>query len=113
MIIDAASMTYSSSLVLSFSLAAPSVMDRLIALEKLMMSCQGKDRSSVLNDVAQSRKEIQVNTLNLTLTLTLAETSVSCQMMAGVLKMICVTVLIVTCRGQSIIYTLGFVVYYP
>ncbi|XP_008312821.1 kinesin-like protein KIF22 [Cynoglossus semilaevis] len=41
------------------SLAAPSVMDRLIALEKLMMSCQGKDRSSVLNDVAQSRKEIQ------------------------------------------------------
>lgn len=111
MIIDTASITYSSSLVLSFSLAAPSVMDRLIALEKLMMSCQGKDRSSVLNDVAQSRKEIQVNTLNLTLTL--AETSISCQMMAGVLKMICVTALIVTCRGQSIIYTLCFVVYYP
>ncbi|XP_008300735.1 kinesin-like protein KIF22 [Stegastes partitus] len=37
----------------------PSVMDRLIALEKLMMSCQDKDRISMLKDVAQSRKEIQ------------------------------------------------------
>ncbi|KAM9816760.1 kinesin-like protein KIF22 [Neosynchiropus ocellatus] len=37
----------------------PSVMDRLIALEKLMMSCQDKDRLSMLKDVAQSRKEIQ------------------------------------------------------
>nr|XP_046232807.1 kinesin-like protein KIF22 [Scatophagus argus] len=37
----------------------PSVMDRLIALEKLMMSCQNKDRLSMLKDVAQSRKEIQ------------------------------------------------------
>lgn len=35
-------------------------MDRLIALEKLMMSCQDKDRLGVLKDVAQSRKEIQV-----------------------------------------------------
>ncbi|XP_058476535.1 kinesin-like protein KIF22 [Solea solea] len=41
------------------SLSEPSVMDRLIALEKLMMSCQDKDRSSMLKDVAQSRKEIQ------------------------------------------------------
>uniref|UniRef100_A0A3B4ANE9 Kinesin-like protein n=1 Tax=Periophthalmus magnuspinnatus TaxID=409849 RepID=A0A3B4ANE9_9GOBI len=41
------------------SLAAPSVMDRLIALEKLMMSCQDKDRLNMLKDVAQSRKEIQ------------------------------------------------------
>ncbi|XP_070707550.1 kinesin-like protein KIF22 [Pempheris klunzingeri] len=37
----------------------PSVMDRLIALEKLMMSCQDKDKLSMLKDVAQSRKEIQ------------------------------------------------------
>lgn len=35
-------------------------MDRLIALEKLMMSCQEKDRLGMLKDVAQSRKEIQV-----------------------------------------------------
>ncbi|KAM4715424.1 kinesin-like protein KIF22 [Anableps anableps] len=41
------------------SLSEPSVMDRLMALEKLMMSCQDKDRQSVLKDVAQSRKEIQ------------------------------------------------------
>ncbi|XP_060951105.1 kinesin-like protein KIF22 [Limanda limanda] len=41
------------------SLSEPSVMDRLLALEKLMMSCQDKDRNSMLNDVAQSRKEIQ------------------------------------------------------
>ncbi|XP_028286908.1 kinesin-like protein KIF22 [Parambassis ranga] len=41
------------------SLSEPSVMDRLIALEKLMMGCQDKDRLSVLKDVAQSRKEIQ------------------------------------------------------
>ncbi|KAM6964234.1 kinesin-like protein KIF22 [Tautogolabrus adspersus] len=37
----------------------PSVMDRLLALEKLMMSCQDKDRLGMLKDVAQSRKEIQ------------------------------------------------------
>ncbi|XP_071395807.1 kinesin-like protein KIF22 [Centroberyx affinis] len=36
-----------------------SVMDRLIALEKLMMDCQGKDRLNMLKHVAQSRKEIQ------------------------------------------------------
>ncbi|XP_023267068.1 kinesin-like protein KIF22 [Seriola lalandi dorsalis] len=41
------------------SLSEPSVMDRLIALEKLMMSCQDKDKTSMLKDVAQSRKEIQ------------------------------------------------------
>ncbi|KAM6897893.1 kinesin-like protein KIF22 [Xenentodon cancila] len=41
------------------SFSEPSVMDRLIALEKLMMSCQEKERLSVLKDVAQSRKEIQ------------------------------------------------------
>uniref|UniRef100_A0A3Q3J1D1 Kinesin-like protein n=1 Tax=Monopterus albus TaxID=43700 RepID=A0A3Q3J1D1_MONAL len=41
------------------SLAEPSVMDRLIALEKLMMSCQEKERIGVLKDIAQSRKEIQ------------------------------------------------------
>lgn len=41
------------------SLSEPSVMDRLIALEKLMMSCQDRDKLSVLKDVAQSRKEIQ------------------------------------------------------
>lgn len=41
------------------SLSEPSVMDRLIALEKLMMSCQEKDRLGMLKDVAQSRKEIQ------------------------------------------------------
>ncbi|XP_017292987.1 kinesin-like protein KIF22 isoform X1 [Kryptolebias marmoratus] len=40
-------------------LSEPSVMDRLIALEKLVMSCQDKDGQSVLKDVAQSRKEIQ------------------------------------------------------
>ncbi|KAM9336005.1 kinesin-like protein KIF22 [Symphorus nematophorus] len=39
------------------SLSEPSVMDRLIALEKLMMSCQDKD--GMLKYVAQSRKEIQ------------------------------------------------------
>lgn len=36
-----------------------SVMDRLIALEKLMMGCQEKDRLNMLKHVAQSRKEIQ------------------------------------------------------
>ncbi|XP_042364267.1 kinesin-like protein KIF22 [Plectropomus leopardus] len=36
-----------------------SVMDRLLALEKLMMNCQNKDRLGMLKDVAQSRKEIQ------------------------------------------------------
>ncbi|KAF1373913.1 hypothetical protein PFLUV_G00243860 [Perca fluviatilis] len=36
----------------------PSVMDRLVALEKLMMNCQDKDKLSMLS-VAQSRKEIQ------------------------------------------------------
>uniref|UniRef100_A0A667WX40 Kinesin-like protein n=1 Tax=Myripristis murdjan TaxID=586833 RepID=A0A667WX40_9TELE len=36
-----------------------SVMDRLLALEKLMMSCQEKDRLNMLKHVAQSRKEIQ------------------------------------------------------
>lgn len=41
------------------SLTEPSVMDRLIALEKLMMSCQDKDRLNILKDVAKSRKEIQ------------------------------------------------------
>lgn len=41
------------------SLAEPSVMERLIALEKLMMNCQDKDRLNMLKDVAQSRKEIQ------------------------------------------------------
>ncbi|KAM9837305.1 kinesin-like protein KIF22 isoform 1-T2 [Aulostomus maculatus] len=41
------------------SLSEPSVMDRLVALEKLMMSCQDKDRLGMLKDVAQSRKEIQ------------------------------------------------------
>uniref|UniRef100_A0A3P9L2M0 Kinesin-like protein n=1 Tax=Oryzias latipes TaxID=8090 RepID=A0A3P9L2M0_ORYLA len=38
---------------------SPSVMDRLIALEKLVMNCHNKDRLSVTKDVAQSRKEIQ------------------------------------------------------
>ncbi|XP_037610514.1 kinesin-like protein KIF22 [Sebastes umbrosus] len=37
----------------------PSVMERLIALEKLMMNCQDKDKLGMLKDVAQSRKEIQ------------------------------------------------------
>lgn len=41
------------------SLTEPSVMDRLNALEKLMMSCQDKDRLNILKDVAKSRKEIQ------------------------------------------------------
>ncbi|XP_061564993.1 kinesin-like protein KIF22 [Cololabis saira] len=41
------------------SFSEPSVMERLIALEKMMMSCQEKDRQTVLKDVAQSRKEIQ------------------------------------------------------
>lgn len=36
-------------------------MDRLIVLEKLMMSCRDKDRLGMLKDVAQSRKEIQVS----------------------------------------------------
>lgn len=39
------------------SLSEPSVMDRLIALEKLMMSCQ--DKEGMLKYVAQSRKEIK------------------------------------------------------
>lgn len=47
-------------LFVSLSPSEPSVMDRLIALEKLMMSCQDKDRLAMLKDVAQSRKEIQV-----------------------------------------------------
>ncbi|KAF7659519.1 hypothetical protein LDENG_00296010 [Lucifuga dentata] len=42
-----------------YSLSEPSVLDRLIALEKLMMGCQDKDRLNMLEDVAQSRKEIQ------------------------------------------------------
>ncbi|XP_060885129.1 kinesin-like protein KIF22 [Labrus mixtus] len=42
----------------SAQIHSPSVMDRLLALEKLMMSCQDKDKQ--LKDVAQSRKEIQV-----------------------------------------------------
>lgn len=41
------------------SLSEPSVMDRLIALEKQMMSCKDKDRVNMLKDVAQYRKEIQ------------------------------------------------------
>ncbi|XP_072229351.1 kinesin-like protein KIF22 [Leuresthes tenuis] len=49
----------SSSSAHHHSLSEPSVMERLIALEKLIMSCQDKDRLSVLKDVAQSRKEIQ------------------------------------------------------
>ncbi|XP_056157646.1 kinesin-like protein KIF22 [Lampris incognitus] len=36
-----------------------SVLDRLIALENLMLGCQEKDRLAVLKHVAQSRKEIQ------------------------------------------------------
>lgn len=35
-------------------------MERLIALEKRMMSCQDRDGQSVLQDVAESRREIQV-----------------------------------------------------
>uniref|UniRef100_A0A3Q3GFJ1 Kinesin-like protein n=1 Tax=Labrus bergylta TaxID=56723 RepID=A0A3Q3GFJ1_9LABR len=42
----------------SAQIHSPSVMERLLALEKLMMSCQDKDKQ--LKDVAQSRKEIQV-----------------------------------------------------
>lgn len=49
----------SSSSTNIHSVAEPSVMDRLIALEKLMMSCQDKDPLNMLQDVAQSRKEIQ------------------------------------------------------
>lgn len=49
-------------LIFYFSSSDPSVMDRLIALEKLMMSCQQKNRLGMLKDVAQSRKEIQVMT---------------------------------------------------
>ncbi|XP_068161156.1 kinesin-like protein KIF22 isoform X2 [Antennarius striatus] len=49
----------SSPLAEFHSLSDPSVMDRLIALEKLMMSCQDKSRQDMLKDVAQSRKEIQ------------------------------------------------------
>ncbi|XP_053197271.1 kinesin-like protein KIF22 [Scomber japonicus] len=41
------------------SLSEPSVLDRLIALEKQMMSCKDKDRIGMLKDVAQYRKEIQ------------------------------------------------------
>ncbi|XP_031170984.1 kinesin-like protein KIF22 [Sander lucioperca] len=41
-----------------YSPSEPSVMDRLVALEKLMMNCQDKDKLSMLS-VAQSRKEIQ------------------------------------------------------
>ncbi|CAL1599396.1 unnamed protein product [Knipowitschia caucasica] len=43
----------------SHSPEEPSVMDRLIALEKLIMNCKDKDRLDILKDVAQSRKEIQ------------------------------------------------------
>ncbi|XP_034050359.1 kinesin-like protein KIF22 isoform X2 [Thalassophryne amazonica] len=41
------------------SLSEPSVLDRLIALEQLIMSCQNKDGLSMLKDVARSRMEIQ------------------------------------------------------
>ncbi|XP_062297994.1 kinesin-like protein KIF22 [Scomber scombrus] len=41
------------------SRSEPSVLDRLIALEKQMMSCKDKDRISMLKDMAQYRKEIQ------------------------------------------------------
>uniref|UniRef100_A0A3Q2E8H9 Kinesin-like protein n=1 Tax=Cyprinodon variegatus TaxID=28743 RepID=A0A3Q2E8H9_CYPVA len=41
------------------SLTELSVMERLIALEKRMMSCQDRDGQSVLQDVAESRREIQ------------------------------------------------------
>lgn len=41
------------------SLPEPSVMERLLALEKLMLNCQDKDKLSMLKDVAQSRMEIQ------------------------------------------------------
>uniref|UniRef100_H3CM21 Kinesin-like protein n=1 Tax=Tetraodon nigroviridis TaxID=99883 RepID=H3CM21_TETNG len=40
-------------------LSEPSVMDRLVALERLMMSCQDGDGLGMLKDMAQSRKEIQ------------------------------------------------------
>ena len=39
--------------------SAPSVLDRLMALEKLMMGCQEKDKQSM----QQSRKEIEVHRL--------------------------------------------------
>lgn len=51
-------------LCVSFSLSEPSVMDRLIALEKLMMSHQDKARLSMQKEVAESRKEIQVKMHN-------------------------------------------------
>ncbi|CAN9509199.1 unnamed protein product [Ophioblennius macclurei] len=41
------------------SSAEPSVMDRLIALEKQILSCQDKDSLTMLKYVAQSRKEIE------------------------------------------------------
>ncbi|XP_068438830.1 kinesin-like protein KIF22 [Clinocottus analis] len=41
------------------STSEPSVIERLLALEKLMMNCQDKDNLGMLKDVAQSRKEIQ------------------------------------------------------
>uniref|UniRef100_A0A146YH61 Kinesin-like protein n=1 Tax=Fundulus heteroclitus TaxID=8078 RepID=A0A146YH61_FUNHE len=41
------------------SLSEQSVVDRLIALEKMIMSCRDKDEQSVLRDLARSRKEIQ------------------------------------------------------
>ncbi|CAF95685.1 unnamed protein product, partial [Tetraodon nigroviridis] len=44
---------------LPFRLSEPSVMDRLVALERLMMSCQDGDGLGMLKDMAQSRKEIQ------------------------------------------------------
>lgn len=41
------------------SSAEPSVMDRLVALEKRILSCQDKDGLAMLKYVAQSRKEIE------------------------------------------------------
>ncbi|XP_028332860.1 kinesin-like protein KIF22 [Gouania willdenowi] len=41
------------------SLSEPSVMDRLIALEKQIMGCQDKDGLAMMTYVTQSRKEIQ------------------------------------------------------
>lgn len=41
------------------SSAEPSVMDRLIALEKQILSCQDKDGLAMLKYVAQSRREIE------------------------------------------------------
>lgn len=53
--------SFLSSIRFLLSLSEPSVMDRLIALEKLMMCCQDKDGLGMLKDVAQSRREIQVS----------------------------------------------------